>query len=129
MKREDAPSAAPARNFTIPLASRIAAYGGPPAYIARLRSIEDLEARFLNLIVAARAESLREAEAVLDGLDLDKLNRLVDNHNRYYPIEANLPIDVKTGRLMARGQPFEPRPRWTRERLWSEAERIALTRL
>ncbi len=32
------------------------------------------------------------------------LNELIDKHNRYYPIEANLPIDVRTGRLLDRGR-------------------------
>jgi hypothetical protein len=28
--------------------------------------------------------------------DFDQVNELVDRHNRYFPAEANLPMDVKT---------------------------------
>ena len=40
--------------------------------------------------------------------DLARLNDLIGRHNRYYPIEANLPIDVRTGRLLDRGAPWRP---------------------
>ncbi len=38
------------------------------------------------------------------------LNDLVARHNRYYPIEANLAVDVRTGRLLERGVPWHPTP-------------------
>jgi hypothetical protein len=41
------------------------------------------------------------------------LNDLIAKHNRYYPIEANLAIDVKTRRLIERGAPWRPLPALT----------------
>lgn len=36
-------------------------------------------------------------------------------HNRFYPIEANLPLDPRTGVLMERGgrESWKPLPPWT----------------
>ncbi len=42
---------------------------------------------------------------------LERLNDLIDRHNRWYPIEANLPIHARTGALLDRdGQPWRPLP-------------------
>ena len=99
---------APPRNFTLSLENRLRAYAmGVPGYMRRRRRIEDLEARLLGLIVQAAAPrevaTSREFTA-----ELAQLNDLIARHNRYYPIEANLPIDVRTGRLLERGAPWRP---------------------
>jgi len=110
MSKEAPPSAldetaAPARNFTVTLEDRVRAAAGPPAYVRRLREIEDIEARLVR--------------EVLDGadperLDLRRINDLIDRHNRYYPCEANLPMDPRSGRLLERvGRPWTPRPPFT----------------
>jgi hypothetical protein len=36
------------------------------------------------------------------------LNRLIDEHNRYYPIERNLPMDPRSGALLVKGEPWRP---------------------
>src|SRR5689334_20830247 len=85
----------PARNFTIPLAERVRALHGPPAYVTRKRTIEDLEAA----LVARISELLAHGEDALAAVlrkrafiaKVAHLNTLIDNHNRYYPGEANLP--------------------------------------
>jgi hypothetical protein len=83
---------------------------GLPAYVRRLRAIEDLEEKIV-------AELVREGEvAMRGGLDaeagmrasfptrwLDKLNDLIERHNRYYPVEANLPMRLCTGEWVDRG--------------------------
>jgi hypothetical protein len=103
-------TASPPRNFTLTLEQRLQAYAqGPPGYMRRRRRIEDLEARLIQKLegphsfvdVASSAEFVDELAA---------LNDLIEKHNRYYPIEANLPIDVRTGRLMDRGAPWRPLP-------------------
>lgn len=71
---------------------------GPPAYIRRRKAIEDLQAQL----------ALRAAAGETFAPELVKLNQLIDRHNRYYPIEANLPIDPRTGRLLERGRPWLP---------------------
>ena len=107
----------PVRNFQIPLAERIRAMGGPPAYIARKRSIEDFEAAFVRRLRDALAVSEEKAATAIRGSEIERLNKLIDAHNRYYPIEANLPVSYKTGEFMVWGEPWRPLAPWTLERL------------
>src|SRR3954447_14666949 len=101
---------APPRNFTLSIEDRLRAYAqGVPSYIRRRRRIEDLEAKLIAKIAAAEAPAeIAASPAVVE--DLARLNDLIARHNRYYPIEANLPIDVRTGRLLDRGAPWRPLP-------------------
>jgi hypothetical protein len=82
----------PSQNFTTSLAEKVRGKGGLPAHLCRLGVIERLLTRYLNELRQA-ADPRRRA----DQLDLTRLNELIDKHNRYYPIEANLPIDTKSG--------------------------------
>ena len=103
-------TAAPPRNFTLSLEERLRAYAqGVPSYIRRRRRIEDLEARLTRKLAAAESPVAALAEAeIVD--ELTQLNDLIARHNRYYPIEANLPIDVRSGRLLERGVSWRPLP-------------------
>lgn len=113
-------------SFKISLADRMRAAAGLPAHMRRKRRIEDLE----EAIVAALSQIFDEAEAEFGvgspqaeeafgararDLDLGLLNDLIDRHNRYYPIEANLPTDVTTGKLMLGSQPWAPDPMVTHD--------------
>jgi len=64
-------------------------------------------------------EEIASAEKVTVAIEkkLVLLNELIDKHNRYYPIEANLPFDMQTGRLLERGVPWKPLPHQTLESL------------
>lgn len=118
-------TAAPARNFTLTIDDRVRAYTqGVPGYIRRRRRIEELEARLVATLRAAedRAQALR-SKAV--AADLATLNDLIGRHNRYYPIEANLPIEVRTGRLLDRGVPWRPLPAVTAQDLLAWAAETA----
>ncbi len=115
----------PVRNFQVPLAERIRAMGGPPAYIARKRSIEDFEAAFVRRLRDALAISEERATTALRGSEIERLNHLIETHNRYYPIEANLPISSKTGELLLWGEPWRPLAPWTLERLLEVARTAA----
>ena len=48
------------------------------------------------------------------------MNDLIDRHNRWYPIEARLPMDPRTGDyVLVNGEPYRRRPldeRWIFER-------------
>ena len=116
---------APPRNFTLSLEDRLRAYAqGAPSYIRRRRRIQDLEARLIERIAAAAAP----AEAASSGelaAELAQLNELIGRHNRYYPIEANLPIDVRSGRLLERGAPWRPLPFVTTADLLDRAQSAA----
>jgi hypothetical protein len=110
---------APARNFTIGTDERVRAIAiGPPAHLRRLRAIEDLE----EMIVRSLVERISEARAACVDIEayararpprraLERLADLIERHNRFYPIEANLPMHPRTGELVDRtGAPFRPLP-------------------
>ncbi|MDB4993102.1 MAG: hypothetical protein JWM74_534 [Myxococcaceae bacterium] len=109
-------TASPQRNFTLTLEQRIAAAViGVPAYAARARKIEDLEAALVEELAAMEGKY-----ELTHGLErkIALLNALVQDHNRYYPVESNLRIDVTTGQLLdMRGEPWEPLPLATAESL------------
>lgn len=96
-------TATPERNFTLATEERVRALvAGPPAYVRRLRIIEDLEAAIVRLLASGKHE--RQA-----GWLLERLNDLVSRHNRYYPVEANLAIDPRSGELVDRdGKRWKP---------------------
>ena len=114
---------APPRNFTLSLEERLRAYAqGLPGYMRRRRRIEDLEAKLIEKLAAAPAPA--EAAATAEVMaDLALLNELIDKHNRYYPIEAQLAIDVRTRRLVERGAPWRPLPSVTAADLLARAGR------
>jgi hypothetical protein len=100
----------PARNFDLALADRVRAQEGIPAHLRRKREIEDLTALAVACLRDARAtgRTAWEVRRLARMIDLDRLNTLIDRHNRYYPIEANLPIDPKTGGSLDGGKRWEP---------------------
>ena len=65
--------------------------------------------------------SWAKVEAKALGYDLRRLNELVTNHNRYYPIEANLPMDRATGAYLVYGKPWLPEEPYTAPRLLARA--------
>ena len=106
-------------NFKISLDARVRAAAGVPAYMRRKRRIEDLEEALRQALVEVYQDALAELEgdeqaaraAMLDSakaMDLGLLNDLIERHNRYYPIEANLPTDPKTGKFLLVGKVWEP---------------------
>jgi len=109
-KTEPSPldTVAPPRNFTLSIEDRLRAYAqGAPSYIRRRRRIEDIQARLLaKLSAAATPAEVAASAPVVEELAL--LNELIGRHNRYYPIEAQLPIDIRAGHLLERGLPWQP---------------------
>jgi hypothetical protein len=107
-------------NFRISLEARVRAAAGIPAHMRRKRRIEDLEMTLQNALADVFEKALyqsgdeQQAQTAMveyaKQMNLGLLNELIDRHNRYYPIEANLPMDVRTGRLMFLGKPWEPLP-------------------
>jgi hypothetical protein len=113
-------TAAPARNFTLTTEDRVrAAAAGPPAYMRRLRNIEDLEEGIVRVLAELCAEARASGEppeaqaaharAAAPKHALRRLDDLIARHNRWYPIEANLPMQPRTGELIDRtGEPWRP---------------------
>jgi len=86
------------RNFKADAGSYLASLGGPLPYMTRLREIAAL--------VARHERELREAYQTLGPgewhehvrrVDFSEVNDLIDRHNRWYPVEARLPMDPRTG--------------------------------
>ena len=132
-KKQDGPVSAfnsvdPPRNFTLGVDERIRALTiGPPAYAVRKRKIEDTEEKWVATLVALRENlegrgwakadverALREKAATFD---YRRQNELVALHNRWYPVEANLRIDPKTGEYLVYGRAWHPETEFTLERI------------
>lgn len=139
--RKNAPtgfnSADPPRNFTLSVNDRIRAIAvGAPAYARRKKSIEDREDRYVAVLVDLHDTLVASREsfvtsAMLDRaatFDLKRLNALIATHNRYYAIEANLPIDPRTGGYLVYGRPWLPTEPWTAERLVAQALAVVAAR-
>lgn len=126
-------TASPQRNFTLRTEDRVRAIAaGPPAFVRRLRAIEDLEEGIVRVLIehcrdarsagAAPAELSAHARASAPMRAFERLNDLVERHNRYYPVEANLAILPRTGELVDRtGEPWRPMTRRSLEELVSRA--------
>ena len=110
------------RNFSVAADRYAVSLAGPPAYSRRLREIEDETAaheRALGavwLVLAGRyaGQPQRFADrwhAVARGWNFTALNELIERHNTYYPVEARLPMDPRTGDfLLVGGAPYHLRP-------------------
>jgi hypothetical protein len=117
-------TALPPRNFSIALEDRMRAFvNGPPAYMRRKRRIEDLADAIGDALLEIERGAVPDAEALArrTGKSLATLNELIAVHNRYYPCEANLPLDPRTGALLERGSPWAPLPAATKESLLAAA--------
>jgi hypothetical protein len=79
--------------------------GGRPRWMERLLEIERGMARERRRLARAHA-ALREAvptddfparwRATAEGWDFDAINLLIGQHNDWYPIERDLPMDLRT---------------------------------
>ena len=96
----------------------LSAAGGPFVYMRRLRAIEDETARHAAELEAAwTALAFEEPEpesfaerwtATAAAWSFARVNGLIEQHNRYYPVESRLPMDPRTGDYAApkNGQPY-----------------------
>jgi len=118
----------PPRNFTVSTEERIRALSiGAPAYAVRKREIEDQERAWLKALrdmrrtletKSASAERIERALAEkAASFDYTRQNARIAAHNRWYPIEANLRMDPRTGGYLVFGRPWEEEPPCSAERL------------
>jgi hypothetical protein len=98
----------PLRGVALPLRLRVgrsdpsaylASLGGPLPYMTRLREIARLTAEHEAALAEARAAVSDESFwlEVAVGWDFGEVNDLIERHNRWYPVEARLPMDPGTG--------------------------------
>jgi hypothetical protein len=112
----------------------LSAAGGPFVYMRRLRAIEDEIARHTAELDAAWTELAHEEpiafaerwRAAAADWSFGRVNRLIEQHNRYYPIESRLPMDPRTGDFARpkNGQPYPLAPldaAWILERFPADA--------
>jgi hypothetical protein len=128
------------RNFRPDVATYVAALGGPRPHMARLREIEALTERHVERLAAARDELAdacgldaaafeRAWVALAHAWAFDDVNDLIERHNRFFPAEARLPMDPRTGDfVLVGGERFERSPldaRWVLARFPDVSERAA----
>ena len=113
--------------------------GVMPRYMERLREIEtsirsqrrELERswRALREECGADAEQFaRRWRARVEAWPFAKLNELIREHNEWYPIEANLPMDPRTrDYVLLRGRSYRRRelgPEWALEQFPARLEQL-----
>jgi hypothetical protein len=109
------------RNFTIDAGSHIASLGGPLPYMVRLREIASLTAEHERALAERYATTDRASwRGVAERWSFHEVNDLIDRHNRWYPLEARLPMDPRTGDyVLVNGEHYSRRPldaEWVLER-------------
>ncbi|HZO34278.1 MAG TPA: hypothetical protein VFB17_04290 [Gaiellaceae bacterium] len=85
------------RNFRVEADNYLASMGGPLPYMRRLRQIEDEIERHIARLSAAYTETepARWRERA-ERWNFSEVNDLIERHNRWYPIEARLPMNPRT---------------------------------
>jgi hypothetical protein len=102
------------RNFTADAGSYLASLGGPLPYMIRLREIAARVERHERELAELYAELGDDASAwrrEAERYDFTELNALIEQHNRWYPVEARLPMDPRTGDyVLVNGERYSKRP-------------------
>jgi hypothetical protein len=120
--------------------SYVASLGGPLHYMVRLREIEAetvahehaLEQAWRELAAACAGDPSRFARRWLrraERWNFATVNDLIERHNHWYPVEARLPMDARTGDfVLVNGVPYRRRPldaRWVLDRFPAEVAAAA----
>jgi hypothetical protein len=109
------------RNFRVETDNYLASVGGPLPYMQRLRQIEDeIEAHLARLAAAYAVAAPGTWVETAARWNFAEVNDLIERHNRWYPVEARLPMNPRTGDfVLVGGQPYRRRPldaAWALER-------------
>jgi hypothetical protein len=102
------------RNFRAEPDSYLASLGGPLPYMRRLRQIEQETDEHLVRLSEAYAVHRHDPTAwrrVVERWDFGEVNDLIDKHNRWFPIEARLPMDPRSRDFVrVGGRPYRRKP-------------------
>jgi hypothetical protein len=102
------------RNFRAEADNYLASLGGPLPYMQRLRLIESETEGHLERLAEAHAERLGDPDGwrrVAQRWDFGAVNELIERHNRWYPVEARLPMDPRTRDFVkVGGKPYRRDP-------------------
>jgi len=128
------------RNFSHYADRYAISLAGPPAYSRRLRQIEDATAGHEEALQVAwdelagryrrePQELARRWHELAEGWNFSAVNELIEGHNRWYPVEARLPMDPRTRNfVVVGGRPYRRRPldaEWVLERFPADGRRAA----
>jgi hypothetical protein len=94
------------RNFRPAVDGYLISLGGPLPYMVRLREIEERTAEhernlrdaWQNLAAASDGDPARferDWRRQVERWSFDEINDLIERHNRFYPAESRLPMDVR----------------------------------
>ena len=103
------------RNFRAEADNYLASLGGPlPVHAAAARRSSTSTERHLARLAEAYAEHRDDPSAwrrIAERWDFGEVNDLIDRHNRWYPIEARLPMDPRTRDFVkVGGRPYRREP-------------------
>lgn len=108
------------RNFRPDAEGYLASLGGPLPFMVRLREIEAMTCAHVEALARARdrvASDVPAAELAdawrreLEGWSFDEVNDLIERHNRWYPVEARLPMDPRSGDYaLVNGRDYRKQP-------------------
>ncbi len=118
----------PQFNFTIPLENKVRSMFGPPHYASRAHRIESITHKLMEDLAFEYAGMInrfgesyevfaQQWKELVNALELDELNDLIERHNTYYHMEANLQIDPDSGTYLNGSVPWKPKERITVEGL------------
>jgi hypothetical protein len=125
------------RNFRPAVDSYIASLGGPLPYMQRLREIElrmdEHDRRLRETWESLRAASngdgavfARRWRRIAESWRFDEVNDLIERHNRFFPVEARLAMDPRTGDyVLVGGRRYDRAPldaAWILERFPAESD-------
>ena len=102
------------RAFRADAANYLASMGGPLPYMQRLRQIEaaeELHERRLAEVYEQQRHDPERWRATAAAWDFEDVNELIAKHNRWFPVEARLPMDPKTRDFVqVGGRPYRRDP-------------------
>jgi hypothetical protein len=119
------------RNFRPAVDGYVVSLGGPLPYMVRLREIEEQTAEherrlrdaWRSLAAACGGDGARferEWRRQAERWSFDEVNDLIARHNRFYPVESRLPMDVRRRDFaLVNGKHYSRRPldaAWALER-------------
>lgn len=84
------------RAFRADAGNYLAALGGPLPYMQRINQIDAAIEAHERRLAEAYEEQRADWRAVAEGWDFDDVNELIAKHNRWFPVEARLPMDPRT---------------------------------
>jgi hypothetical protein len=117
----------------------VASLGGPLPYMVRLREIEaatvaherGLEEAWRAISAECAGDEARFArrwEALARRWNFAEVNELIELHNRFYPVESQLPMDPRTRDFaLVNGEPYRRAPldaRWILGRFPARLEAV-----